>query len=570
MRQNLDAKRHTLAHLLAMAVLKKYPDAKLGIGPTIENGFYYDFDIGGAFKESDLKEFQKTIKKLVGQKLVTTGKKVTPDEARVLFKDQPFKLELIDEYAKENRELTVYHTGDFVDLCRGGHVNNTSEIDADAIVLTHTAGAYWRGDESKPQLQRIYGLAFDTPEELKAHLAFLEEARKRDHKKLGPELDLFSFSDLVGSGLPLWTPKGTLIRTILDNFVWSLRKAEGYQKVEIPHITKKDLYEKSGHWDKFEEELFRVTTRESHEFAMKPMNCPHHTQIYARRQWSYRELPQRYANTTMVYRDEQSGELGGLSRVRSITQDDAHVFCRTSQLQEEMEKIWAIIETFYVKFGFELRVRLSLSDPVTPEKFLGTRGIWERAETALRDLVKKRGTEATEAAGEAAFYGPKVDFLAKDSIGRELQLATIQLDMNMPERFDLYCINESGEKERIVMIHAAIMGSIERFLAIIIEHFGGAFPFWLAPVQVKILTINDKVDTYAADVVRALQEKDIRYELDNRNESIGKKIREAEIQKIPYLFVIGDKEAETCMIALRERVVGDRGQMTIEDFLKLA
>lgn len=564
---HLDQKRHTLAHILAMAVLKKYPNAKLAIGPTIDNGFYYDFDIGEGFKESDLKEFQTTMRKLVGQKLKTTGRAVSPDEARELFKDQPFKLELIDEYATEGRELTVYTTGDFMDLCRGGHVDSTSEIDPKSFMLVRIAGAYWRGDEQKPQLQRIYGYAFDTKEALDEYLTFLEEAKKRDHKKLGVELDLFTFSELVGGGLPLWTPRGMLLRTVLDEAVWNLRKEHGYFKVEIPHITKKDLYERSGHWDKFKDELFRITTREGHEFAMKPMNCPHHTQIYARRQWSYRELPQRYANTTMVYRDEQSGELAGLSRVRSITQDDAHVFCRKSQFKDEMASIWNIIERFYQLFGFELKVRLSLSDPAHPENYLGSRELWNEAESALRDLAQKRGMETIDGIGEAAFYGPKLDFLAKDSLGRELQVATIQLDMNMPERFDLFCINEQGEQERIVMIHAAIMGSLERFLSVIIEHYAGAFPYWLAPVQIKILTINDKVLDYVGDIARELQSAGVRFEIDDRNESIGKKIRESEIQKIPVTFVIGAEEESSKKINVRTRGVKDTETLTLKEFL---
>ena len=373
-------------HLLAAAVLKEFPDAKLAIGPTIDNGFYYDFLLPRALAPADLKTFEKTMKKLIGGKLPFSGRKVTPAEAKDLFKDQPFKQELIEEFSGDGKELTVYVTGNadpnieiskyrnigiFFDLCRGGHVENTGEISPDAFQLDKIAGAYWRGDEKKPMLQRIYGLAFTTKDELDAYLKMRAEAEKRDHKKLGPQLDLFTFSDLVGAGLPLWTPKGTLLRNLLDDFVWQLRKARGYVQVDIPHITKKDLYQKSGHWDKFKDELFRITTREGHEFAMKPMNCPHHTQIYARRQWSYRELPQRYANTTMCYRDEQSGELSGLSRARSFTQDDAHVFCRMDQAKEEFLKIWDIIHEFYSVFGLNLRVRLSLHNPAHMEKFLG-------------------------------------------------------------------------------------------------------------------------------------------------------------------------------------------------------
>ncbi|MDP2669217.1 MAG: threonine--tRNA ligase [bacterium] len=572
--------RHSLAHLLAAAVLKKFPDAKLGIGPTIDDGFYYDFLLPETISEKDLKEFEKTMRKLISQKLEFSGEKLTADEAKKIFAGQQFKLELIEDFEKENKELTYYKTGDvFADLCRGGHVKNTSEIAQDAFKLARIAGAYWKGSEKNAQLTRIYGLAYASKAELDSRLSALEEAKKRDHKKLGPELDLFTFSELVGSGLPLWTPKGTLLRDILDGFVWELRKAKGYERVDIPHITKKELYETSGHWDKFKDELFKITTREGHVFAMKPMNCPHHTQIYARRQWSYRELPQRYASTTKVYRDEQTGELSGLSRVRAITQDDAHVFARPSQVKSEIEKIWEIIHVFYERAGFKLKVRLSLSDPAQQKNYLGTREIWDKSENELREILKAKGVSAVEAIGEAAFYGPKIDFMAKDSLGREWQVATIQLDMNLPERFDLYCINESGEKERIVMIHAAIMGSIERYLSILIEHFAGAFPFWLSPVQIQVLTINDKVLSYAEDVTEKLKSNrpeagqpwagNIRVSLDERNESIGKKIREAEMQKIPYILVIGEKEAEAGKVAVRERGKGDIGVMSVEEFLKI-
>ncbi|MEK9175665.1 MAG: threonine--tRNA ligase [Patescibacteria group bacterium] len=565
----IDAVRHSLAHLLAMAVLKKFPKAKLGIGPVIENGFYYDFLIPSPFTPDDLKEFQKEMKKLIGARLPIVGEKVTPLKAKKIFANQPFKLELIKDFVKEKKSLTIYATGEapsaFTDLCRGGHVKNTSEINPDAFQLTTIAGAYWKGDEKNKQLQRIYGLAFETKKELNDYQTMLEEAKKRDHRKLGQDLDLFTFSELVGSGLPLWTPKGTILRNVLDNLVWSLRKERGYQQVDIPHIAKKDLYEKSGHWDKFKDELMKITTREGHIFAMKPMNCPHHIQIFVRKQHSYRDLPIRFANTTKVYRDEQTGELSGLTRVRSITQDDAHVFCRLSQIKEEMLKAWNIIEIFYGKVGFKLDMRLSFHDPKESKKYLGTPKMWNTAENILRDLAKAKKIKYTEVPGEAAFYGPKIDFIATDSLGREWQVATIQLDMNLPERFDLNCINENGEKERIVMIHVAIMGSIERYLAVLIEHFAGAFPFWLAPAQVAILPINDKNENYIKEIEKILVGKDIRFEIDRRNESVGKKIREAEIQKIPFVIVIGDREAEAKTVALRERGKGDLGAMSIEN-----
>lgn len=387
---------------------------------------------------------------------------------------------------------------------------------------------------------------------------------ERDHRQIGKELDLFTFSELVGPGLPLWTPKGNILRQEIDKFIWSLREKHGYEKVTIPHITKKELYEKSGHWDKFSEELFRITSREGREYALKPMNCPHHTQIFDRRPHSYREMPQRYAETTMVYRDEQSGELGGLTRVLSITQDDAHVFCRTDQVEEEFLKIWDIVDTFYKAFGFKLRVRLSFRDSETPEKYLGTSEIWDRAESALRKMAVDRGADYFEGVGEAALYGPKLDFMGTNSAGREWQVATIQLDMNIPERFDLNCINENGEKERIVMIHAAIAGSLERAAAILIEHFGGTFPTWLAPEQIRVIPVSENHVDYANGVLETLKEADIRASMDDSNESMGKKIRNAKQDKLPYFIVVGDKEVEAKQVTLESRS-GDSTESNIED-----
>src|SRR3989344_3374908 len=389
---------------------------------------------------------------------------------------------------------------------------------------------------------------------------------ERDHRRLGQELDLFTFSDLVGPGLPLWTPKGTILRQELDYFVWELRKKYGYEKVEIPHITKKELYEKSGHLDKFKDDLFRITTREGYEFALKPMNCPHHTQIFARKPFSYREMPQRYANTTMCYRDEQSGELNGLSRVRAFTQDDAHVFCREPQIKEEFLKIWDIVQEFYGKFGFDLRIRLSFHDPKEPEKYLGDKEKWAHAEGILREIAEEKGAETFEGMGEAAFYGPKLDFMGKDSLGREWQVATIQLDMNMPDRFDLTCVNEKGEKERIVMIHAAIMGSIERFLAVIIEHLGGAFPLWLSPVQVVVLPVSEKHATYANEIFRQLKDADIRVEL-SADDSLGKRIRASKLEKIPCFIVVGDKEMADKTVTVENNRSGDKQTVPLQEFI---
>lgn len=391
---------------------------------------------------------------------------------------------------------------------------------------------------------------------------------KPDHKKLGQELDLFCFSDLVGAGLPLWTPKGTIIRNLLDDFVWQLRKKYGYEQVDIPHLAKKDLYEKSGHWEKFKDELFKITTREDHIFVLKPMNCPHHTQIYSHLPRSYRDLPQRYANTTKVYRDEQTGELNGLARVRSITQDDAHVFCRRAQVKEEFIKIWNIVDEFYKSFGFTLNVELSFRDPKNPKKYLGTAEMWDDAENQLREIAREKNVQVKESLGEAAFYGPKIDFTAYDSLNRRQQVATIQLDVNLPERFDLTCVNEKGENERIVMIHCAIMGSIERYMAVLLEHSEGALPLWLSPVQVAVLPINDKLAEYSGEIVASLKAAGIRTELYDENETIGKKIREAETQKIPYLLIVGEKEAKENTVALRKRKKGDEGPIKIPDLIR--
>jgi threonyl-tRNA synthetase len=568
-KENLENIRHSLAHLLAAVVLEKFPGTKFGIGPTIEDGFYYDFELPRPLKPEDLKDLEKKMRDLIRKKLAFKGKKVSAAEAKKIFKDQPFKLDLIKEFVKEKKGLTVYKTGEvFEDLCRGGHVKHTGEINSDAFKLDRIAGAYWRGDEKNPMLTRIYGLAFKTKKDLDKYLAQREEAKKRDHKKLGIELDLFTFSKLVGAGLPLWTPKGTLLRNLLDDFVWQLRKIRGYERVEIPHITKKDLYEKSGHWTKFKDELFKINTREGHLFAMKPMNCPHHTQIYARRRWSYRELPQRYANTTTCYRDEQTGELAGLSRARSFTQDDAHVFCRMSQVKKEFLKVWDIVKEFYGAFNLKLELRLSLHDPKQPDKYLGDKKRWKEAEEILRKVVASRKAKHVEAIGEAAFYGPKLDFMAKDSLGREWQVATIQLDMNMPESFDLTCINEKGDKERIVMIHAAIMGSIERFLSIIIEHYAGAFPVWLSPVQVAVLAVSRKQEKYAENIYKLLKDHNIRAELTSSDVTLGKRIREAELQKIPYILIVGDKEMKEKTVNIRKRHKKTTDVIDVKVFVK--
>ncbi len=558
---HLEHARHTLAHLLAKAVIDNYPHAKLTLGPAIEHGFYYDIDFGdGATPNNDdLKNLQKGMKKNLNTWTEWRHEEVTPEQARDIFAGNKYKLELIEEIVARGEAITLYTVGEgkseFTDLCRGGHSENpAADIPADSFRLDKVAGAYWRGDEKNPMLTRIYGLAFEDKAGLDAYEAQLAEAKKRDHRKLGKELDLFTFSELVGPGLPLWTPKGTMIRHLLDQYIWQLREARGYERVTIPHITKKDLYETSGHWQKFADELFRVNSREGKDYALKPMNCPHHTQIFDRHPHSYRDMPQRYAETTMVYRDEQSGELGGLTRVLSITQDDAHVFCRHNQIKQEIDIVWDIISTFYTTFNFrEMRVRLSLHDPEQMEKYLGDAAVWQTAETALREIAESHEADYFEAVGEAALYGPKLDFMAKDSLGREHQVATIQLDMNLPERFDLTCINEAGEKERIAMIHCAIMGSIERFSAVLIEHLGGNFPLWLAPVQLAIIPVSDSHHAYAEEIYHALKQTGLRVELDDSKDSMGKKIRQAKQQRLPYFIVVGDKEVENQTVTLESR-----------------
>ena len=561
--------RHTLAHLLAQAVRNQYPKALLTLGPAIDTGFYYDIDFGEEkVSDADLEKLEKVMHKNLPKWTEFTHTEVSKDEALEFFKGNQYKIELVNEISDRGEKITLYKCGGFTDLCRGGHAENPAqEIAADSFKLDRVAGAYWRGDEKNPMLTRIYGLAFATKTELDAYITQREEAKARDHKKLGRELDLFTFSDLIGAGLPLFTPKGTLLRDLLDGFVWEMRKEAGYERVDIPHITKKDLYQTSGHWEKFGDDLFKVKTREGHEFALKPMNCPHHTQIFARKLWSYREMPERYASTTKVYRDEQTGELAGLSRVRSITQDDAHVFCRPTQVKEEMGKIYNIIKKFYGTFGFILTPRLSLHDPKNMGAYLGTEESWLKAEEELRSMIKEKGDVAIEAAGEAAFYGPKIDFMAKDAIGRELQVGTIQLDNNMPERFDLYCINEEGKQERVVMIHAAIMGSIERFMSVLIEHYAGVFPTWLNPVQVAIIPVRENHDAGAVELATKLKAEHIRVEVVSSNDSLGKRIHAAKKMNTPYIIVLGDKEIASGNLTIEKRD-GTKVEMNTENFIE--
>jgi threonyl-tRNA synthetase len=567
--RELLALRHTAEHVLHTAMQHLFPNLKKAMGPATDDGFYFDFDLDEKISEADFPKIEAEMGRIIDSDLPMTQESIEGAKARDLFRSNPYKLEWINLIEQRGERISIYKMGDLdLDVCSGPHTKSTGKVGA--FKLLSVAGAYWHGDEKNKMLTRIYGTAFPTQKELEKYLELLEQSKQRDHKKLGLELDLFTFSDLVGAGLPLWTPKGTILREQLDQFVWELRREHGYQKVEIPHITKNDLYEKSGHWDKFKDELFKINTREGHTFAMKPMNCPHHTQIYSHLKRSYRDLPERYANTTMVYRDEQTGELSGLSRVRCITQDDAHVFCRKTQIKEEIYKVWDVVERFYAAAGFELKLRVSLHDPNHMEKYLGNEDSWKDAESILLEAAKNKDIEYFEAPGEAAFYGPKLDFMSRDSLGRPWQLATIQLDYNMPEKFDLTCINEEGKDERVVMIHAAIMGSIERYLSILIEHFAGAFPAWLNPVQAVIIPVSDKVLDYAKVAENKLKSESLRVELNNKNEKLGAKIRDAQMQKVPYMIIIGQKEQESDKISLRLRDGRDLGEMELNEFTKAA
>lgn len=558
--KTLEQKRHTLAHLLAAAVLKDYPHAKLTIGPAIDNGFYYDIDFsaGDTPGDNNLKSIQKNMKKLLGSWQEFTHREVSADEARSTYADNQFKTELINELEKNGETITFYKVGDFEDLCRGGHVDNPAQdIDSDSFKLTQIAGAYWRGDEKNPMLTRIYGVAFDSKEELEAYEKQQEEAKARDHRKLGKELDLFTFSELVGSGLPLFTPKGALMRNLIVDKIYHLQKKYGFDPVWIPHIAKDDLYKTSGHWEKFGDELFKVKGQTDTEFVMKPMNCPHHTQIYAARPHSYRDLPIRFAEATTNYRDEQPGELLGLSRVRSLTQDDGHVFCTPEQAEQESRNIVDVIRSFYSLFDMfnddTYWVSLSVRDPQTPEKYLGDTERWQHAETVLESVAKAEKLNYQRVEGEAAFYGPKLDFMFKDALGREWQLATLQLDLNMPERFGLEYTDSDGNKKTPVMIHRAIAGSLERFLSVIIEHFAGNFPLWLSPTQIAVIPVAESHHEYAKEVYESLKAVGLRAELENSNDSLGKKIRKAKQAKLPYFAVIGDKEIKDKAVTLESR-----------------
>ncbi|MDO8265781.1 MAG: threonine--tRNA ligase [Candidatus Saccharibacteria bacterium] len=598
--EKLYAMRHSLAHIMATAVTTLWPEAKLGIGPVVEHGFYYDIDIPNVtISEDDFKVIEKAMHGIINQKQ-TFIKSMKPIEDALKWakeSKQPYKQELLNDLKREGTtlaseldsammglpagisgssvaktgvgEVSFYTNGDFTDLCRGPHVDDTGKVGA--FKLMRVAGAYWRGDEKNPQMQRLYGVAFETKEELNNHLLMLEEAKKRDHRKLGKELDLFVFSDLVGSGLPLFTPRGTVLREEIGRFSQELQGAAGYQRVSIPHMAKIDLYKTSGHYDKYPER-FSVTSFESDdEFMMKPMNCPHHTQIYASQPRSYKDLPIRYMENTVVYRDEKAGELHGLIRVRGATQDDAHVFCRPDQIEEEFTAIMTMIRDMYNVFDLKWKARLSFRDQ--SDKYLGDPKLWESAQNTIEEVAKKLKLDYSISEGDAAFYGPKIDVMATDALGREWQLATEQLDFVQPERFELEYVDDEGNKKRPVMIHKALLGSFERFLGVYIEHTAGRFPVWIAPEQIRISSVNQEDSTlqFVNKLKEEAQKHGLRVGLDNDNESVGKKIRNAEKAKVPYMLVVGVKEIETGEVTPRIRgdlQVQEPTAMAYENFFK--
>jgi threonyl-tRNA synthetase len=562
---------HSSAHVLAQAILALYPNAKLTIGPAIEKGFYYDVDFGThSITEKELKEIEKKFLEFARQKFEFKMRSASKQEALDFYhKDEnPYKVELIENL--EDGTITFCDHADFTDLCRGGHIPHTGFIKA--VKLLNVAGAYWRGDEKNKQLTRVYGISFPKQKELTEYLELLEEAKKRDHRKLGKELELFTFSQKVGQGLPLWLPKGAALRERLESFLKAAQKKAGYEQVISPHIGNKELYMTSGHYEKYGEDSFQPieTPAEGETFLLKPMNCPHHCEIYNTRPWSYKELPKRYAEFGTVYRYEQSGELHGLTRVRGFTQDDAHIFCTPDQLDQEFKNVIDLVLYVFGSLGFDnFQAQVSIRDPKKPEKYIGDTANWEKAEQAIIDAAQEKGLDFVIEKGEAAFYGPKLDFMVKDALGRKWQLGTIQVDYNLPERFDLTYKGSDNELHRPIMIHRAPFGSLERFVAILLEHTGGNFPLWLAPTQVNLLSVSEKHEKYAQKVLNFLENNEIRGSLDNRNETIGKKIREAELSKVPFMLILGEKEAELNNVSVRKHRKGDVGAMSLESFAEL-
>lgn len=569
---SIESVRHSLAHLLAYSVKKLYPGSENAIGPAVDNGFYQDFEIHGDLSEDDLSKIEAIMKETLTTWKSFERKEANLEEALEIFGDNKYKQELAREFAEGGKTLTIYTSGDFVDLCKGGHVQDISTINPAGFKITKTAGAYWRGNEKNIMLTRIYGVAFQDEKELESHLQMLEEAKKRDHRKLGQELDLFVISDLVGPGLPLFTPKGTVLRNELIKFSEELQRAGGYEAVWAPHMTRVDLYKTSGHFDKYPERFDVSSVESNDEFMMKPMNCPHVTQIYASRPRSYRDLPLRYMETTTMYRDEKSGELHGLSRVRALTQDDSHAFVRHDQIETEMQNILQMVKDMYSVLDLQLDVELSFSDD--GDGYYGERQLWDEAEKTLKAAAELSGLEYRIELGEAAFYGPKIDIYISDALGRRWQCATVQLDFVQPERFDLSYTAEDGSKQRPAMVHKAILGSIERFLSVYIEHTAGRFPIWLAPEQIRIITVNQEAETvqFADELMKDAKELGLRVYVDNNNDSVGKKIRNAEVDKVPYTLVIGEKEIASGRVMPRVRqdlvVIAAHPELSVESFLK--
>ena len=552
----LEHKRHTLAHLLAQSAKEHYPNAELTLGPAIDNGFYYDIDFGtDKINDENLPKIEKTMKKNLSKWTGFSHREVSKDEALELFKTNPYKTELINGIVERGEKITFYTCGGFEDLCRGGHSEDPSkEIERDSFKLERVAGAYWRGDEKNKMLTRIYGLAFNTKAELEAYIMQTEEAKKRDHKKLGPAMGLFAFSNLVGPGLPMFLPKGGILVRELEEFVRAEKIKRGYSFVRIPHIAKSELYKKSGHLGKYDAMMPIMKDEEGMEMVLKAMNCPHHFELYNSEQHSYRNLPLRFAETTTVYRNEKSGELSGLLRVKALTQDDTHHFVRHDQIESEIEMILGLMDSIYKVFGFsDFLVQISVRDQENKEKYFGGDDLWEKSENILIEGVKKWGKPYVVESGEAAFYGPKIDIMVKDAIGRMWQLTTVQLDFNQPENFDMHYTGEDGQKHRPAVLHVAILGSVERFLGVLIEHFAGVFPVWLSPVQVKIIPVRDTHNAYAKELYDTLKAQNIRAELDDRDLNLGKKVREAKNDKVPYMIIIGDKEMESGKLTVEGR-----------------
>ena len=565
--KKLEAMRHSAEHVLTQAMLKLYPGLKMAMGPATEDGFYFDFDFKGKISEDNFPKIEEEMKKIIKKDLPFKKENLTIEEARKLFKNNKYKQEWLDEIENKGEKATVYWTGDeFVDLCNGPHVASTGKIGP--FKLLSVAGAYWRGDEKNKMLTRIYGTTFPTQKELDKHLTMLEEAKKRDHRKLGKRLGLFTFSKFVGPGLPLYPPKGALLRRLVNDHVEDIQSKEGYQQVWTPQIGKAELFKISGHYDKYKINMFKVLSNYSdEEFFLKPMNCPQHTQIYASQPRSYKELPIRFTDFAMLYRDEKPGELSGLARTRAFSQDDCHIFCMEEQIDDEIDKALTMTKEIMAVYGFKYRYRLSTRDKSKPQDYLGDPKTWDKVEKWAEKIMQRNKIEHFDAPGEATFYAPKMDLLATDGLGREWQLSTIQIDYFMPKRFKLAYIDKDGREKTPIMIHRAIIGSPERFLMVLIEHFAGAFPVWLSPVQVKVLPVTERNVKYAKSMAEKLKQESIRVEVDERSETLPAKIRDAQLEKVPYMLIIGDKEEKSKKVAVRLRTEKDLGQMSFSNFI---